>query len=206
MTVNVPVLAASAVPAVSLILPVVACLGTVARMVVAEMTLKLAATPANVTFVVPLKPEPVMVTVVPRAPRLGVKDMIDGVPAALGWLAAPLERAATALDGTAPRATAMVSAASAPMNLPRMLRAPFPGMRSDWRGMVSERQGGCKDPVAATQQTLTTSEIPEHQVVLFRKPRNHAHRADHAILARHRMASSERRTHVGLGAIGNRTI
>src|SRR2546421_17373 len=59
--------------------PVVAPVGTVARMVVAELTVKLVAlTPLNVTAVAPVKFVPVIVTVLPTGPLVGVKLVIVG--------------------------------------------------------------------------------------------------------------------------------
>jgi hypothetical protein len=47
--------------------------GTVAVICVSELTLKLAETLWKATPVVPVKPQPVMVTLVPGAPEVGVK-------------------------------------------------------------------------------------------------------------------------------------
>ncbi|OLE97481.1 MAG: hypothetical protein AUG75_07745 [Cyanobacteria bacterium 13_1_20CM_4_61_6] len=59
--------------------PVVAPVGTVARMVVAESTVKFVAlTPLNVTAVAPVKFVPVIVTVLPTSPLVGVKLVIVG--------------------------------------------------------------------------------------------------------------------------------
>jgi hypothetical protein len=63
---------------VTLIDPVVAPEGTVAVIDVLEMTLKLALTPLNLTAVAPLKFVPVIVTLVPTAPIVGVKEEIVG--------------------------------------------------------------------------------------------------------------------------------
>src|SRR5437660_8637935 len=62
----------------TLITPVVAPLGTVAVICVSESTVKLAETPWKATLVVPVKPQPVMVTLVPGAPEVGVKLLILG--------------------------------------------------------------------------------------------------------------------------------
>lgn len=69
-----------AVPAVliTLILPVVAVFGTVAVILVAELTVNWAWIPLNVTAVMPVKPVPVMVTEVPTGPDAGVNDVIVG--------------------------------------------------------------------------------------------------------------------------------
>ena len=60
-------------------LPVVAVAGTVAVMVVAELTEKLvAATELNLTAVAPSRPVPVMVTTAPGPPDAGLKDVRVG--------------------------------------------------------------------------------------------------------------------------------
>ena len=58
--------------------PVVAPAGTVARIVVAESTVKVALTPLNVTGVAPAKLVPLTATVVPTGPLAGVKLVIAG--------------------------------------------------------------------------------------------------------------------------------
>jgi hypothetical protein len=58
--------------------PVVASAGTVARIVVAEVTVNVATLPANRTAVAPLKFVPLMVTLVPAGPLAGVKLVIVG--------------------------------------------------------------------------------------------------------------------------------
>ena len=63
---------------VTLILPVVAPVGTLVTIVVLELAVKFAFTPLNVTFVAVLKFEPVMVTVVPTLPDVGVKLEMAG--------------------------------------------------------------------------------------------------------------------------------
>ena len=63
---------------VTQIAPVVAPLGTVAVMLVAELTVKLAADPLNFTLVAPVKFVPVIITVVPTGPLPGVNELIDG--------------------------------------------------------------------------------------------------------------------------------
>jgi hypothetical protein len=50
----------------------------VAVICVSELTLKLAETPWKATLVDPVKPQPVMVTLVPGAPLVGVKLLILG--------------------------------------------------------------------------------------------------------------------------------
>jgi hypothetical protein len=63
---------------VTVIRPVVAPLGTVAVIWVSELTLKEAEMPWKATVVDPVKPQPVMVTLVPGAPLVGVKLLILG--------------------------------------------------------------------------------------------------------------------------------
>ena len=63
----------------TLILPVTAPLGTVALMVVAEFTVKVAFTPPNVTLLVPVNPLPLMVTCVPTGPLVGWKPLSTGM-------------------------------------------------------------------------------------------------------------------------------
>jgi len=58
--------------------PVLAPLGTVAVMDVSEVTENVAATPLNVTVMAPVKCAPVIDTVAPAAPLVGVKDEIVG--------------------------------------------------------------------------------------------------------------------------------
>src|SRR2546425_8819188 len=71
---TVKLLALVAVPAgvVTLIRPVVAPLGTVAEIEVAEVTVKLALVPLNVTAVAPVKFVPVIVTEGPPGPLIGL--------------------------------------------------------------------------------------------------------------------------------------
>ncbi len=62
--------------------PTVAPLGTVALICVPETTVNVADVPLKVTPVAPVKPLPVMVTLVPTVPLTGVKVVIRrGVPA-----------------------------------------------------------------------------------------------------------------------------
>ena len=64
---------------VTWIAPVVAVAGTVAVICVSEFTVKLAAVPAKLTPVVPVKAVPVMVTtVVPAGPFVGVNEVMEG--------------------------------------------------------------------------------------------------------------------------------
>jgi len=78
-TVNMLVLVAVPPGVVTLSGPVVAPVGTVSRIVVAEATVKGAAlTPLNVTAVAPVKFVPVIVTMVPSGPLVGVRLVIVG--------------------------------------------------------------------------------------------------------------------------------
>jgi hypothetical protein len=61
--------------------PVVAPVGTVAVIWVFELTVKVAATPMNLTEVAPVKFVPVIVTDVPTGPLVGLNDVIVGAPA-----------------------------------------------------------------------------------------------------------------------------
>src|SRR6478609_9939743 len=74
--------------------PVVAPLGTVALMLVSELTVKLvAALVLKATPVAPVKPVPVMETFVPTGPLVGTNDVITGrlaLPEQLGNLNAPM--------------------------------------------------------------------------------------------------------------------
>jgi hypothetical protein len=81
---TVNALALVAVPAgvVTLSVPVVAPAGTVAWIAVAEVTVKLALTPLNATAVAPVKFVPLIVTLLPTGPLVGVKPEIVGEPPA----------------------------------------------------------------------------------------------------------------------------
>src|SRR2546422_8391148 len=74
-TATVKLLALVAVPpeVVTLMGPLVAPLGTVAEIEVAEFTVKLALAPLNVTAVAPVKAVPLIVTVFPTCPLVGEK-------------------------------------------------------------------------------------------------------------------------------------
>src|SRR5947199_5920748 len=63
---------------VALIVPVVAPVGTVAAICVAELTVKAAVVPLNFTAVAPVKAVPVIVTLAPTAPLVGEKLVMDG--------------------------------------------------------------------------------------------------------------------------------
>ena len=79
-TVTVKLLPLVAVPpgVVTLIGPVVAPLGTLVVIWVSVTPLKVAAVPLKVTAVAPLKWLPLMVTVVPTGPLLGLKELMVG--------------------------------------------------------------------------------------------------------------------------------
>jgi len=77
-TVNELVLVAVPPGVVTLSAPVVAPAGSVAWIDVAELTVKLALTPLNVTAVAPVKSAPLIVTVVPTGPMVGAKIAIVG--------------------------------------------------------------------------------------------------------------------------------
>jgi hypothetical protein len=77
---TVKLLALVAVPpeVVTLIGPVVDPVGTVAEIAVAELTVKVALVPLNRTAVAPVKFVPLIVTLVPTGPLVGVKLVIVG--------------------------------------------------------------------------------------------------------------------------------
>jgi hypothetical protein len=80
MTVNVPVLVATPPGFVTAMWPFVAPVGTVAVIDVAELTLKDADVPLNVTAVVPPKLVPLIATVEPTRPLVGEKPVTVGAP------------------------------------------------------------------------------------------------------------------------------
>jgi hypothetical protein len=79
-TCTVKVLALIAAPpcVVTLNRPVLAPAGTVARIAVADVTVKLALAPLKLTAVTPVKFVPLIVTLVPAGPLVGVKPVIVG--------------------------------------------------------------------------------------------------------------------------------
>jgi hypothetical protein len=79
-TVTVKLLALSVVPpgVVTLIGPVVALAGAVTWIAVSEVSVKLAALPLNVTAVAPVKFAPLIATLVPTRPLVGVKLVMVG--------------------------------------------------------------------------------------------------------------------------------
>jgi len=64
---------------VTVMAPVVAAPGTVVVIVPELLTVNVAGTPLNETAVAPVKAEPVIVTPVPAAPEIGVKEVMAGV-------------------------------------------------------------------------------------------------------------------------------
>jgi hypothetical protein len=78
MTVKELVLVPVPLAVVTLIVPVVAPLGTVAVICVSEFTVKVAAVPLNFTAVAPVNAVPVSVTLAPTPPLVGEKLMIVG--------------------------------------------------------------------------------------------------------------------------------
>ena len=77
-TVKLVVLVAVPPGVVTLSGPVVAPAGTVAWIAVAEVTVNVAAVPLNVTAVAPVKFVPLIVTLAPAGPLVGVKLVIVG--------------------------------------------------------------------------------------------------------------------------------
>src|SRR3954470_17483073 len=69
---------------VTLIRPVEPAAGTVATILVSVLTLNALVTALNVTDVAPVNPDPLMVTLVPIVPDVGVKEVSAGAAAAAG--------------------------------------------------------------------------------------------------------------------------
>src|SRR6185369_17167539 len=78
LTVNDPALCPVPAAVVTLMRPVVAPAGTVALICAEDTTVKLAEVPLNLTDVAPLKPLPLMVTVVPTGPLAGENEDTTG--------------------------------------------------------------------------------------------------------------------------------
>jgi len=78
-TVKVPELIAVPPGVVTAILPVFPLRGAAVVTCVAELTVKFACPPPNVTLVVPVSPVPVMTTCVPSGPLVGLKPEITGM-------------------------------------------------------------------------------------------------------------------------------
>src|SRR5918995_578289 len=93
--------------------PVVAVAGTVAVICVSELKTNVADTPLKVTEVAPVNPVPVMTTVVPTGPLVGLNDVIvgtgDGVTSKFVALAAvPSESVTSMGPSVAPAGTVAV--------------------------------------------------------------------------------------------------
>jgi hypothetical protein len=100
LTVKFATLVAVPPGVVTEIFPVVAPVGTVAVICVAELTVKLvAATLLKLTAVAPVKPVPVIVTTVPTGPDVGVKDVI------VAQVAATVKSAVLVATGATPVST-----------------------------------------------------------------------------------------------------
>ena len=82
-TVKLPLLVPVPTDVVTEIGPVVAAAGTVAVILVAELTVKPALVPLNLTAVTPAKLLPLIVTLVPTGPLVGVNEVIVGAGAAV---------------------------------------------------------------------------------------------------------------------------
>lgn len=82
VTVKFDVLVAVPPAVVTLMGPVVAPVGTVAVILVAELTMKVALTPLNLTEVAPVKFVPVIVTLDPTGPDVGENEVIVGAEVA----------------------------------------------------------------------------------------------------------------------------
>src|SRR5213594_768399 len=78
VTVKLEALAAVPPGVVTLIVPVVAPVGTVAVICVAELTVNVAVVPLNFTAVAPVKAVPVIVTLAPTTPVVGEKLVMAG--------------------------------------------------------------------------------------------------------------------------------
>lgn len=94
---------------VTLMVPVVAVAGTVAVIWVLESTVKPAVVPLNFTEVAPVKPVPVIVTLIPVAPLVGVKPRMSGLTVKLPVLVAvPAEVVTLIFPVVAPAGTVAV--------------------------------------------------------------------------------------------------
>jgi hypothetical protein len=83
MTVNICALAPVPPGPVTLIVPVDAPLDTVAVICVSELTVKVAEVEPNLTAVAPVNDVPVITTIVPVGPLVGVNDVMVGEPGAI---------------------------------------------------------------------------------------------------------------------------
>ena len=103
---------------VTLILPDTAPAGTVAVILVAELTEKVvAATPPNFTEVAPVKAVPLIVTTVPTGPLVGVNEVIDG---------AVVTVKADALVAVPPGVVTVIFPVTAPLGTLAVTRVPAP--------------------------------------------------------------------------------
>jgi hypothetical protein len=82
VTVKLDVLVAVPPGVVTVIVPVVAPVGTVAVIFVSELTMKAAVTPLNLTEVAPVKFVPLIVTVDPTGPDIGENEVMVGAEVA----------------------------------------------------------------------------------------------------------------------------
>jgi hypothetical protein len=87
VTVKLVELVAAPLGVVTLIGPLLAPLGTVALICALESTVNEAEVPLKATAVAPVKPEPVIVTLVPTGPPVGVNEQIQGL--ILAWEVPP---------------------------------------------------------------------------------------------------------------------
>lgn len=176
---NVPALTAVPAGLVTLIAPVLAPDGTVARIVVFESTVKTASLPANATCVVLVKLVPVRVTTVPRGPLVGVNDVIVGgsmttksavlvaVPAGLLTLTFPvvapagtvavicvLEFAVNAVAGVPVKVTVVVPANPLPAIVTLVPTGPLAGVNEVMLGATMTVKSAALAPVPAGLVTL----------------------------------------------------
>lgn len=136
VTVNTFELVAEPLGVVTEILPVLAPVGTVVVIFVSELITNVADVPANLTKVAPVKPAPLIVTVVPTRPLVGENEVIVGAAASAG--PATTIVAATVAAATAPLRTATVAGRDNPP--PSSSRGPLPGRIMPYRTLpVPER-------------------------------------------------------------------
>src|SRR5215472_18820259 len=95
--------------------PVEAVAGTVAVIVVSDLTVARVVAPGlpKVTAKAPLNPDPVIVTLVPIVPELGLNELTTGLAASAGAVPAASAGPAPAVTAPAVRATASIPAARA---------------------------------------------------------------------------------------------
>ena len=109
VTVKVPKLVSDPPAVVTVIFPVLAPLGTVAVTLLSELTVNVAAFTPRVTFVVCVRPVPLMVTMVPTLPLDGEKLLMVGVTLNCWMLARlPLGRTTVTVPVFAPLGTLTV--------------------------------------------------------------------------------------------------